>query len=130
MDSRKLDYPDGKYALLVAHQLLEHMPLKEGKDALKEWRRVAKYGARLVVSVPFLDGMLEIMNGRMPKIMYAANIWIYGSPEKGPGMEHKALYSTGLLEECLQEAGWKVLEVHENFPVRYTPAVTIIAEAV
>lgn len=129
MDSRKLDFPDGKYALVVAHQLLEHMPLKDGKNALKEWRRVSKYGARLVISVPFVDAMLEIMKSKMPGVMYAVNTWVYGCPEKGPGMEHKALYSTDLLRDCLKDAGWKVLEIHENFPVRFTPSVTIIAEA-
>lgn len=131
MDSRKLDFPDGKYALVVAHQLLEHLPLKEGKAALSEWRRVTKYGGRIVVSVPFIDAMVELIRSAGdPGIMYAVNTWIFGCPEKGPGMEHKAIYSTDLLINCLQDAGWNVLEIHENFPVRFTPSVTIIAEAV
>lgn len=130
-DCRKLDYiPAGKYGLIVAHQLLEHLPLREGAAALKEWRRVAKDGCLLVLSVPYVEGMIDMMKYKMPEPMYAVNTWVYGIPEKGPAMEHRALYSIPLLEKVLREAKWEVAEVHEGFPRRHTPAVTIIGRAV
>ena len=128
-DCRKLDYiPSGKYSLIVAHQLLEHLTLKDGACALKEWRRVANEGCTMILSVPFVEGMIDTMNYKMGETMYAVNAWIYGKED--PGMEHKALYSIPLLELVLKAAKWEVMEIFENFPKRHTPSVMIIGRAV
>lgn len=130
-DAKELaNFPDGHYHLITAHQILEHMPLKDGVKALKEWRRVAKYECRLVLSVPSFDEMLEYAKSQYPEMMYALNTWIYGLPEKGLGMEHKALYSEALLKKMLYESGWEIEDTIQGFPVRFTPSMTIIARAV
>ena len=59
-DVRALDFlPDGYADLVVAHQILEHLPYPDAKPALTEWARILRPGGRIVLSVPDLDGIIR-----------------------------------------------------------------------
>lgn len=50
MDAARLDFPDAAFDLVIASDVLEHIP--HDGAALREWRRVLRPGGELVLFVP------------------------------------------------------------------------------
>jgi SAM-dependent methyltransferase len=50
MDAQKLSFPDGRFDVITASDVLEH--LADAPGAIREWRRLLKPGGVLIVFVP------------------------------------------------------------------------------
>lgn len=53
-------FADGSVAEIYASQVLEHFPHVQTEDVLKEWSRVLKSGARIIIGVPDFDRAVEL----------------------------------------------------------------------
>jgi len=51
-DVRKLPFKDNYADYIIASEILEHMPLKDLNNALREWVRVLKKGGKMIITVP------------------------------------------------------------------------------
>ena len=52
MDVRKLGFSDGYFDYILASDIMEHFPISETANILKEWRRVLKVGGIIELRVP------------------------------------------------------------------------------
>jgi len=54
-DVRKLPFKDNYADYIMASEILEHIPLKDLNNTIREWVRVLKKGGRMVITVPDFD---------------------------------------------------------------------------
>jgi predicted SAM-dependent methyltransferase len=54
-DVRKLPFEDESVDYIMASEILEHIPLKDLNDTLREWVRVLKKGGKMIITVPDFD---------------------------------------------------------------------------
>jgi len=93
----KLPYEDNSIDEIYAGHVFEHLPLKEVKQALREWLRVLKDGSRIAIVVPDKDNAPE-------HLVYA------GSPEREIYANHNSYWNYQLLKEELTKAGFEDVE--------------------
>lgn len=63
MDGSKLNFPDNKFEIIIASDILEH--IKDDKAALSEWFRIVKPGGKMILFVPafnFLWSNHDVIN--------------------------------------------------------------------
>jgi ubiquinone/menaquinone biosynthesis C-methylase UbiE len=57
-DIRKLPFKDNEFEIVLAYEILEHLPWKESKKALSELKRVSKN--HVIISLPHFSADFEI----------------------------------------------------------------------
>jgi SAM-dependent methyltransferase len=98
----ELPYGDGRFGLILATDVIEH--LDDDRRALAELRRVARSGARLVVTVP-------------------AYPWLWSDHDVS--MHHRRRYTLRRLHRKVAEAGWQPV-VRSYFFSLLLPAVAAV----
>jgi len=82
-DVRKLPFKDNYADYIIASEILEHMPLKDLNNTLREWVRVLKKGGKMIITVPDFDQLCkEWLNepfgperyGDMAQVIYGSQI--------------------------------------------------------
>ena len=63
-DMRSLPFRDGSAEEILASDVLEHIPWREVRAVLREWRRVLKNGGRLEIRTPNLEGLMLLYRNR------------------------------------------------------------------
>ena len=58
-DVRKLPFKDNYADYILASEILEHIPLKDLNNTLREWVRVLKPGGRMVIKCPDFDALAQ-----------------------------------------------------------------------
>jgi len=103
------------YADLVeAHQVIEHISIKDQIPAYKEIYRVMKKGAKLQIDVPSFNGLclewlgMELRTGNQfnPAIWYDRAEEFYGI-QVHEGEYHRCPQTPNWIAYCLREAGFK-----------------------
>lgn len=56
-DVRHLPFPDNYADYILATEILEHIPLRDVTNTLKEWVRVLKKGGRMVITCPDFNAL-------------------------------------------------------------------------
>ncbi|HNW43518.1 MAG TPA: hypothetical protein PKI19_03380 [Elusimicrobiales bacterium] len=112
MPAHALDCRDACAEEVKALQLVEHLGFFKTKYFLAECWRVLKPGGTLLIETPDIEKTFEIFLRGDHKIKEAALGWVYGS--ESPGMNHLYCFPFELLEELLNEAGFK-LRAREDF---------------
>jgi predicted SAM-dependent methyltransferase len=119
MDARHLEYPENSVSKIYTSHLLEHFGLKEVQDALLEWYRALQPGGELIISVPDLlwasEELIRLENEEPPRspVFYNSKMImeiIYGNQEH-EGEFHKSGFTKNILEECLENAGFKNIKI-------------------
>jgi len=114
MDVSKLEYPDNYADEICSHMVLEHFPRTQTLDVLKEWYRVLKPGAKIVVATSDLDGMVRdwldkgkvTIDGNGVEHDYTYNLrGIYGQ-QCDPGNFHYTGFDFSYLHRLMTEAGF------------------------
>ena len=118
--------PDNFAHLVVALQILEHLPMTRVTKALREWNRVLRPGGKLVIAVPDFDGMVDIYKSAGEAAIYAINKMLFFNHEE-PGMGHMCVFTEFSLREYLGLTGFTVDEVCEGYPPAFTPSLCAIA---
>lgn len=58
-DVRKLPFKDNYADYIMASEILEHIPLFDLNNTLREWVRVLKKGGRMIITCPDFDALCE-----------------------------------------------------------------------
>ncbi len=66
-DVRTLDFPDNNFHYILASDIIEHFPISETENILKEWSRVLKVGGIIEFRMPnlraickkYVDGIIK-----------------------------------------------------------------------
>lgn len=58
-DVRKLPFKDNYADYILASEILEHIPLKDINNTLREWVRVLKKGGRMVIKCPNFNALAK-----------------------------------------------------------------------
>ena len=98
----ELPFEDGRFDLLLATDVIEH--LDDDRHALLELRRVARPGARLVVTVP-------------------AYRWLWSQHDTS--LQHRRRYTAARLRERATAAGWRA-QVETYFFTALLPGVAAV----
>lgn len=112
-DIRKLPLPDDFADEAMAIHVIEHVAPYYAVPTLKEWRRVLKPGALLILELPdLLKCCRAILAGKGPR----DGLWgCYGEPsESNPMMAHLWGYSPASISVALKEAGF--VKIRERAP--------------
>lgn len=107
-DVRKLPFKDNYADYIIASEILEHIPLKDLNNTLREWVRVLKKGGRMVITVPDFDEVCREWlaepydperYGEMAQVIYGNQIT--------PGEFHTAPLTVAFFQNSLGKMGLK-----------------------
>lgn len=111
MDVRKLDLPDNSVDEILASDILEHFSHRATESLLKEWVRVMKPGAELIIRCPSLRlQVLAYLNGVWDADI--ASYMIFGG-QTNPGDYHCNAFDEKSIKLHLNKAGLQVLAFDE-----------------
>jgi ubiquinone/menaquinone biosynthesis C-methylase UbiE len=119
-DLRELPFPDDYADAARAIHVIEHFYVWEAAALLKEWMRVLKPGAELVLECPCLDKIIKLFD--VPNIPPYYTYWgLYGDPRlEDPLMMHKWAYTEAQLRRLMASVGF--MEVRGEPPMFHQPA--------
>ena len=67
-DALYLPFKDGAVSFIYSAHSLEHLPIRDGKLALKDWKRVLKPQGRLIIELPDLQAICHnVLNSMYPQ---------------------------------------------------------------
>ena len=112
-DAGKLDFEDNTFEIVYASHILEHFPIANVQDVLKEWVRVAK--DEFYISVPDLSVLSRMLvredfSQAHPHILRV----IYGGQTNEYDF-HKSGFTRRILERLLTDVGLKNIERVKEF---------------
>ena len=104
-----LPYAPGSVDAIYCGHLLEHLTLKEGRQALAYWRGLLKPGGTIAVTVPNFDILAKrhLANPTAESMREFNDQWIYSYVQESL---HKYCYNEALLVQAMTEAGLTNLE--------------------
>ena len=114
-DVRKLPFDDNYADEILARDVLEHIPHKETKKTLLEWKRILKKGGKLIIQTPNLQTIANYMldSEKVDDIDYINDLIrrIYG----GQNYEfnyHFAGFTPETIMNLLKSIGFKDIKVN------------------
>ena len=118
-DLRCLPFPDDYADEARAIHVIEHFQPWEAGKVLREWVRVLKPGADLVLECPCLNKILKLFD--VPNVPPHLTYWgLYGDPRlEDPLMMHHWCYSENQLLRLMTAAGLE--DVHGEAPQFHAP---------
>jgi len=119
-DLRSLPFPDDYADEARAIHVIEHFQVWEAPHVLKEWVRVLKPGADLVIECPCLDKIVKLFD--VPNIPPYMTFWgLYGDPRlEDPLMMHHWCYTETQLARLMASVGLE--DIHGEPPRFHQPA--------
>lgn len=97
MDATKLEYPDNSIEEIYAGHLLEHLTMREGGDALNEWKRVLIPGGLCTITVPDVEKLLCKYSRKETDISFV-NLNVFGAQDREQ-QNHHMVFTEGILKE-------------------------------
>jgi len=115
MDIRELEIEDNSVDLIYANDILEHFSHRETNSLLKEWARVLKPNAELIIRCPNLRLQIEAyVRGDWDADV--ASFMIFGG-QSNPGDYHCIGFDEKSIRKHLKEANLEILDYQEDdFP--------------
>lgn len=106
-------FRDGTVDCIYASQILEHFPIAETVNVLREWYRVLKPGAHLYISVPDFDAAVKLylLRGLTQWLTY--HLW---GDQKHPLNFHYLCFTFPTLAKAVTDAGFSDVKRIEQFP--------------
>lgn len=119
-DLRDLPFPDNYADEARAIHVIEHFQVWDAPKAMKEWIRVLKPGAELVIECPCLDKIVKLFD--VPNIPPFMTYWgLYGDPRlEDPLMMHHWCYTETQLRRLMASCG--LAEIRGEPPMFHQPA--------
>jgi len=115
MDIRKLNIPDNSVDVILASDVLEHFSHRETQSLLKEWNRVLKDGAEIIIRCPNIRLQIEAyMRGDWDADV--ASYMIFGG-QTNPGDYHCIGFDKESITKHLTNSGFDITSYEEHdFP--------------
>ncbi|HPO62310.1 MAG TPA: glycosyltransferase, partial [Candidatus Kapabacteria bacterium] len=111
MDIRHLEFADNSVDGIIASDVLEHFSHREVDSILKEWARVLKPGAEIIIRCPSLHLQVKAYyNGIWDADI--ASYMIFGG-QTNPGDYHCVAFDEHSIKKHLELAGFEVLAFEE-----------------
>lgn len=110
-DLMKLPFANEYADRVAAIHVLEHFYLWEAADMLREWKRVMKPGAQLILELPCMDKVLNYITrciGEGVPLNMSFSWWaLWGDPKhKSPAMCHRWGWTLDSVEKLLASVGF------------------------
>jgi predicted SAM-dependent methyltransferase len=138
MDALNLSqFENGSVDYIESHHMIEHLPVKDVKLALKEWNRALRMGGYLVITCPDFRKvvfkwlkywLINPVFKRPERRSYIMKMF-YGNQEN-PGQFHKFGYDNSSLRRELITAGFEVLFSYSVYPLQTTPSMIFISRKI
>lgn len=110
-DARKLEYKDESVDMIVAVNLLESFRQQEIFPALKEWNRVLKYEAELLIQVPLFRLIYDAyQSGELQQTKFTELIFGESREEE---QINKSIFDERYLRKLIEKAGFQIIESHD-----------------
>jgi len=118
-DVRGLPFRDGSADEILASDIIEHIPWREVRAVLGEWRRVLKGGGRLEMRTPNLEGLILLYRNRTvgwkreegeEKGIDPIVERLYGAQDH-EGNFHYVIFDPYSLENLLKEQKYEIHEI-------------------
>ena len=114
-DVRKIPFPDNHFDYILASDIIEHFPIAETQDILKEWMRVLKPAGIIEFRLPNLEAIVEDYLGRRTetrKDMKGVPIahyfsWLLYGGQDYPGNFHYVGFDRRLFKYVCAQVGLK-----------------------
>ena len=139
-DIYKIPLKDNSADGLFSAHSLEHLPIRRASLALRDWHRVMKPGATLLLSMPDIDMIMKVL--LREDLSAHSRRWflftLFGyqadmecdntaeDPPVDPGQFHTCGYSKRTIVEEMRGVGYTVLEA-ANYEGYGTPGLYVIA---
>lgn len=115
-DIRKLPFKDNSFDVVMACEVLEHIPYTDFKKALKEIKRVSNKFA--LVSIPYstlsIYGYLKLIPGTKPKAYFLNFAERFLKKHKFDGQHYwemgKKGFSKKRIKSDIKSTGWKIVK--------------------
>lgn len=112
MDIRNLELPDNSADLILASDILEHFSHQEVDSVLKEWARVLKPDAKLIIRCPNLKLQVKAyMEGSWDADI--ASYMIFGG-QTNPGDYHCIGFDHKSIKKHLAHAGFDIDDIEDH----------------
>lgn len=121
-DVRCMKFEDGSIEGIMNRNLIEHFGRNEIRPLLKEWARVLEEGGFLQIETVDMGRLMDkwreipeenMLDGILGAQTYDENF-------------HKMVFTRGILERYLEEAGFEIREV-DQFEAREIPRIKVMA---
>lgn len=106
-DIKNLSFEDESVDEIYAKDIIEHMSLDETKDAIKNWSKICKKGAKLFIQTICWDSIIKAYFANVWDLetviymLFAGKNWVDGVSKSEDF--HKSVYSAELLNKILNE---------------------------
>ena len=111
--SALVGFESGSVDIVYASNILEHWPMAQTVDVLKEWNRVLKPGGMLYVSVPDFQAAVELYQKFGLTLWLRYHLW---GDQKHALNYHYTCFTFGTLAKDLTEAGFSDVKRMERWP--------------
>lgn len=110
-DVRQLPWPNEYFQTLLCSDILEHFPLKDTVNILKEWCRVLKVGGVIEFRVPNLTAICNHYN----KYSDATHVsWLLYGGQDYSGNFHYICFDRKMLTDLCEQVGLSPIEYREE----------------
>lgn len=118
-DVRELPWDDEYFSYLICSDIIEHFPISETYNILKEWKRVLKVGGIIEFRLPDLRA---ICNAYISGVNNAkVTSWLLYGAQDYPGNFHYVIFDRAWFSSILYSLGLEVIETIDsgnNFEVK------------
>jgi ubiquinone/menaquinone biosynthesis C-methylase UbiE len=101
-DVDSLPFRSGTFAQIYFLEVIEHLTMDSGERALRELRRVARPGARCLITTPNYHSYWVVLEWLIDRLRL--------TPRLG-GAQHVSHYDRRMLGEAARSAGWTTLRL-------------------
>ncbi len=110
-DIRDLPFPDKHFDYILANDIIEHLPIEETENLLKEWYRVLQVGGVIEIKTPNMKWAVEhYTKYRDAKFV---SFHIFGGQDY-PGNFHYVMFDKMWLRNIIAKNGFFEIEYKES----------------
>lgn len=113
-------FPDNHFDYILASDIIEHFPVDNTPDILKEWRRVLKPGGCIELRLPDLKAICtKYVNGQANAVLTS---WLLFGGQDYPGNFHYVAFDRDSLRSVIEPVGFKEAiyrSADNNFEIKF-----------
>jgi len=114
-DIRNLDFPPESVDEIYAKDIIEHMSIEEFENAIQNWSKICKSGAKIFIQTICWDSIIRAYLSEVWDLktviymLFAGKNWVDGISR--PEDFHKSVYSYPLLVDILNKNNFTIAKI-------------------